>query len=791
MGLAMKPSPKGSSEAGSGWRFDRLGPLWRLPWLPVVAPFLSLWEAVLGRRILAPGDGFKQYLPWFVTSAKAWRGGHLPTWNPYAFSGYPLMAMHQPGALYPPNLLFLAIPPVLAYNLTIILSIVLAGVGAWLLVRHLTNDGLAATVAGVAFAFCGFIWGHIGHASMIATAAWLPWMLFGFELLKQRLTPGRLLLASSAVALSVLAGHSQILFQNLLALAIYGGVSSILESRGKRMRALGCLALAGSLGLALSMVQLLPTAVAVLDGTERTHVSYDFVMEYSFPKSHGALLFFPFLFGNSAAIAPYASGYVGQWNLTELAGYPGMAAAVLAAAGIGGWRRDRRVIALIALGAVALAMAFGPSTPLSKLMFHVPIYGQLRAWGRYIVIFDLAIAALAGYGAVLLRRAEGPVRKWALVRSSSLVLLIGALALIALQLDELRVRIPSDKILLSLAVPLAAALLCFALIWFLKRNSSLPAMTLVILLVLDGFLAFGAFYEWRVGKPTVADIERILNHNAPFEWGKVADAPGGIERYAFIGDVWMSEFVHASDLKGTRSINGNDPLAPSHYLEALQMNHGGTFFTAEHLWYPDSRVMDLLRVTTIISPPPGESYAYPEGSLLSNGETILGGRFVRYEYGPRLPEAYLVGSTERGSRDHALAAIYGGSSFDPRSLALIEGPCDGCPTGTPGSAGEVLTTRWGPNWTAVELSASRRALLVVSQAWAPGWHAWIDGSPAEVLRTNGVVQGVAVPAGRHEVTLRYRAPGLRLGFIVSLLTLIGLISTMAFLRVRTWRRQKT
>jgi uncharacterized membrane protein YfhO len=75
-----------------------------------------------------------------------------------------------------------------------------------------------------------------------------------------------------------------------------------------------------------------------------------------------------------------------------------------------------------------------------------------------------------------------------------------------------------------------------------------------------------------------------------------------------------------------------------------------------------------------------------------------------------------------------------------------------------------------------EVEATRSSVLVISQAWYPGWTAEVDGAPAPVVRVDGLVQGVPVPAGRHEVTLRYEPPGLRLGAVVSAAAVAALLA---------------
>ena len=56
----------------------------------------------------------------------------------------------------------------------------------------------------------------------------------------------------------------------------------------------------------------------------------------------------------------------------------------------------------------------------------------------------------------------------------------------------------------------------------------------------------------------------------------------------------------------------------------------------------------------------------------------------------------------------------------------------------------------------------------------PGWEVRVDGRPARERQGAGILHGVDVPAGAHEVTERYRPPGLVAGAIVSVLG-VGLL----------------
>jgi hypothetical protein len=142
---------------------------------------------------------------------------------------------------------------------------------------------------------------------------------------------------------------------------------------------------------------------------------------------------------------------------------------------------------------------------------------------------------------------------------------------------------------------------------------------------------------------------------------------------------------------------------------------------------------------------------------------------------PALSESFVVGETALVSRAHALDAVQGVVSFDPRATALVEARCRGCSAvRSPGPAGTSEVTRREASHRTVDVRADRPAVVVVSEAWFPGWHATVDGRAAPVVRVDGILQGVPIGGGHHTVELRYRPPGLRAGALVSALTAAAL-----------------
>lgn len=62
--------------------------------------------------------------------------------------------------------------------------------------------------------------------------------------------------------------------------------------------------------------------------------------------------------------------------------------------------------------------------------------------------------------------------------------------------------------------------------------------------------------------------------------------------------------------------------------------------------------------------------------------------------------------------------------------------------------------------------------LVFNERWTKEWQATCDGQPIKVYRTNGILQGVFVPLGRHTICFRYRDKHLLWGCKISLFALI-------------------
>ena len=84
------------------------------------------------------------------------------------------------------------------------------------------------------------------------------------------------------------------------------------------------------------------------------------------------------------------------------------------------------------------------------------------------------------------------------------------------------------------------------------------------------------------------------------------------------------------------------------------------------------------------------------------------------------------------------------------------------------------------NWVLCKVESSAGAFLNHAQSYYPGWVCYIDGEKTTIYKVNGIIQGVYVPEGEHEVLFRYEPKSFKLGALISVATLLLSIIYLIF-----------
>jgi len=348
-----------------------------------------LWRAALLRGFLLHEDLLLQFVPWKGALHDALRAGRLPLWTPYMFCGYPLAAEGQTAVYYPVSwVVSWLLPSWAAVNWTILLHLMLAAVGMFVLARSLGVSTFGAWLAAVTFSFSGFLFARVIHLSLLCTGAWLPLTLFFL----QRAWRGPLLpsaaLAAGCYGAAALCGHPQTLFYSTLVL-LYWVCWLLLQSRPRPLlRAAGLLALVLGLGVGLAAVQLLLTAGIARTFPHGGSGDYAFITYGSLLRKHLLGLLAPNWQGSAADATYHAER--SYWSYVM---YLGLLPLALAWVGGAASRRGR---ALALLAALALLLAMVP--PLYHALRLLPGFANFRVPARFVFVFTFAAALLAACG---------------------------------------------------------------------------------------------------------------------------------------------------------------------------------------------------------------------------------------------------------------------------------------------------------------------------------------------------------------------------------------------------------
>ncbi|MBK8985130.1 MAG: YfhO family protein [Chloroflexi bacterium] len=367
------------------------------PWLAILALVLLFFnQMAFSNLILARGDVFLYFYPYWATAADALQHGRIPFWNPHLFMGAPLLANSQVGFFYPLNWpVWWLLPTPYAVSASILLHVVIAGWGAYLAGRRALGLGkLASGLTAVLFALGGYFTAQVEHVNQVQGLAWLPWFLVALahgpvrdwrDGLKRALHLGVLF------ALQLLAGHSQTAFISGIAVGVWTLTIGDLRlatddwrlTIGDFSRRL--LPLFGAVGLALLLagIQLLPTLELTGLSARQGGLPVNEVLSFSWH---------PLLLGRSLLPA------YGQSLFSEYVAFLPITALVLAVIGAWQWRNRPGVLAALALTAVGLFLALGLFNPLYWLLARLPGFDLFRVPARWLALYALGAALLAGVG---------------------------------------------------------------------------------------------------------------------------------------------------------------------------------------------------------------------------------------------------------------------------------------------------------------------------------------------------------------------------------------------------------
>ncbi len=704
-------------------------------------------------------DQATEMIPWASLSWTQVHHGQLPLWNPYSALGTPLAFNWQAASFSLPALISYLFPLHLVYTVQIVVTLVVAGTGAYLLGRLLGLGVIGCAMAATVYELSGSLFAWLGWP-VASVMSWAGWLLAATLLVVRGRHRARATgFFAVVVALAIYAGQPDA----LVLLATAGGVFALallalrtpaLGGSGAIGRPVVDLVLGTGAGAALGAPLLLPGAQLF-----ETSVRGAKGFSQALPLQDLTYVFFQGF--NGLPIA--GTRWFGPSFYIRSAAYVGVIAVVLAVVALGTSipRRQRRP-EVVALGVVVVVTA--------ALVVVPPVVLGAVQWHRALLPLDFALAVLAGIGTDVLVRthSERATLSLTAIGFAAAGLLVAALFVFGrrgLNPTDAAIRTrsfvwPAVEVALGLAVVAVLALSRTRTgrrAHAPRRRFGAGSWAAAVLLACEtAFLVSAGASLWsaspELASPTPAETTLART---------VGTALVGFGQSTCFTSAQLGTVPDANVALGIHEFAAYDPLIPDAYSPSWPDELGPTPSQHPPRTVPFSVFCPA--VTTL-----REARRYGIGFVLEPRGT------------PGPPGSRLVRTV--GAED--LYRIPGAAAA---TIVPLTG--SGALPSLDASGVPVDVTHPDPATWRLVTHASRPAVLRLRLTDVPGWRATIDGRALALQRYGNVMLQARVPPGTHTVELTYLPTAFTVGVVFAVIAVLGLAVVPIGLRLAKRERR--
>lgn len=702
------------------------------------------------------------------------KSGNIPGWNPYQFSGVPFLADPESGWWYlPAMLIFGALPLGVAIKIYATVHLLIAGLGTYAYGRVIGMLPAGALIAAWAVSQGGLFTDRSRCCyAHIQLAAWIPIALLGIELAiraaKARQRVAAWFLCACAISQMLAGWIGQGAMYGLLLTGAYVAFRTLLQPqdphRPWRERILDAAThglIPGVVGIGLSAPGTLPRLLYY----QQTSLANGYTGSASW----------------AAQLGGWTIGEQVEQLINPSGWYLGTTVLVLASVAMFATWRSGYTRLFAALTLTTFVLGLERHTVLHHLLFTiVPGFEKLHTHipERIALVLVFGPAVLAGLAFTELQRKFDARALFAVVMAAG----TAATGLWAADLDldaEIWIAVGLAIVLLGLLA--GAAVLRTDVAYRL----ACIALTLLVIaelqLLAAASLSKGTYL--RVDATTITERNetahaiqdsedvappRYFGYDPALSFEQHGETT--YYRHNFDDGMTIDLLVNNHGmLWQIADIQGYNPLQLQRYVEFMSALNGGPQEYHGAYILPDglaSPLLPLLSPAYIVIPksvPAGRVdlqllvASYPEVASTSSV------RILRYT--DAMPRAWIVHEAISAESED-IPELLASGAVDLRTTAVLE--TEAPPLDPPGSQvmESAKITRYEPSAITVDVTSDGRGLLVLSETYAEGWSAQVDGQQVDVLPVDGLLRGVPIPAGSHVVTLKFDPPGLDQGFAI-------------------------
>lgn len=773
-------------------------------WLKDAIPIFVLFiltiiffnDVLFGNKVFAHRDLTRYFYPLREFSRNEFLSGGIPLWNPYIHCGSPHLAELQTAVFYPLSVIYLLFSYPYSFNLFIIVHILLAGIGVYILMREWGYSEFSAFLSGMIFMFSGYTISVINLLASLTSVVWFPFAILFYErALKADWVKNTILLGVSLLFM-FLGGEPVVLYAVFFILIIHG-----MANYKKIQDIFRPVFISFLIFIALAMFQILPFLEFAWQSS-RGKMDFNEASMWSLPVYSLLDLFVPYVSESDYIYKDYWTRQ--SWLLIYYMGIFTLISAFISLK-LDISRRRKGLFYILALG---LLLCFGRYTPLYYFLYKfLPGFKLTRYPIKFFFLAAFSLACLAGIGFDhYLKNINKDKRLEKLVKNILVLGFMSALLYMVICLNftsickfleenifRLFSNIKIEKYEVE-CLPYTAlynikrALYLFmllALLMFLGIKKTRRKFIIVIMFSVVFFDVFSA--NSHVYKNI--DINEYLEPRETIRFLKqdksifrVFCSPAALRQTMFLPEKDYFESAEAFKERLGANIGVRYGIYDAYGYGSLYNARQEEIMNiiVNSKLPDDTNLLNILNVKYVISPKNFESKVY---HIVKKGSKVNIYENRNYLNRAFLAERYVI-IQENAKVLERLKA----KEFNPEKEVILERALEnrGQKTEerkqrTEGGNERVEIVKYTSQEVIIDANVNAGKFLVLSDSYYPGWRVYVDGKNDKIYRADYILRAVYLEPGQHQVRFLYQPVSFRIGLLISLSgAIVLLVIRLAF-----------
>lgn len=728
------------------------------------------YNPLLNRRVFYYDDIEMQHYPIKVLFRHMGEAGKIFWWNPYLFSGMPLVADTNTALFYPVNWLYFFIDTGRGIVYYVVIHFFIAGLFTYLFLKRKKIDPPASLAGAVFYTFSSFMVLRIIHLNIMTACALIPMVFYFLDGFTDKKSLKSAVVFGFFLGVEILSGMpqmSQLIFMmaGIFFLA-HLNYKELLKS--SQLKFIGLFVFALVFSLAVASVQLFPTYELIRNCVRSSGIPFGSAAANSLSAPQMLMTIIPDYFGTHLDKGGFAIDAF-YW---ETCFYVGVFPLILSILALFTCRKEdkRTITAFSVIFLLGFLLALGRHFPLYYIFYKVvPFFKSVRIPTRYLCA---TVLAMAYFIALTINNLPDA---WEYLKEKGEKRVAFVIALISLLFSVLLIFIYFFPPKLSRGVIYfvftgITGIVILAGTLFGNIDKKWFQILSIFILILSAF-SFGLTM-----KPS----------KTPDYFRKRSDQ---IKKYENLMPPARIHYFPQNQLKTTLNLTddrkisnmvGNSPLILERYARYMLMAQFGIDLTEQareglvknsnmfEITDPESKMIRLLAPTAFyhIDYRPNGTFVSIEPIVNAYPRAFTTDRFIV----EKDPFKILVTLKEGKIEPDKILFL----EEQPVLKAVNFAPA------APGMAGDdtVKFLSFEPDNIKLSVNPSKPCILFLSEIYYPGWKAYVDGKERKVYRAHSIFRAVPLAPGDKTVEIIYVPNGARQGATITIAAVLFLISLL-------------